>query len=77
MTGEWVSIYGQWRLVCRVCGAARRSVTVTAQDARVVRESFERQARALGWRLFVGRDRYWYCAAHSPATGHKMREVAA
>lgn len=66
MSDEWVPESGHFAIHCRECGLQRRTPTLDAARAWQKLGPFEREARAAGWRLFVGRGRYWYCPDHSP-----------
>ncbi|MBA0126312.1 hypothetical protein H0B56_12240 [Haloechinothrix sp. YIM 98757] len=38
------------------------------------RDYYTDVAESRGWRLFVGRDRRWYCPDCGPRPGHTMRQ---
>lgn len=57
----------------RDCRERLVSSTIVGSWDYDAERQFEYEAQAQGWSLWLSRGRRWYCPAHLPLPGHRMR----
>lgn len=67
--------YTIWGVRCDATGCDE---SVSGPERCIVRgrDEYEHEAVRMGWTIWVGRNRRYYCPSHGPAKGHTMQLVA-
>lgn len=78
MSEHIVPITYRHKIVCSISNCTDVHETPTVNHERVNQFRLARdhanEVRKLGWRVFVGRSRRWYCPAHGPLLPTNMWE---